>query len=103
MKTFLYFLVWHWKKYKFNIIHLLPIFVICGFLSLGFGILGYRHIGALFLWVDITILIGLCVKALIWDLIIEPIMESFKEFKDEQQYIMDKLAGERIRQRRFED
>ena len=92
MKSIYYFLEWHWKKYKFDSIHLIPISLTLIVISFVLGFLGYKVIGGLIiLGTAILIIVGV-----IELMIVRPIRMSYREFKDEQRNLLDKINyGER--------
>lgn len=92
MKDIYYFLLWHWKKYQFDMVNLLAIAFILLFSSLIFGSLGFITIGAWTFVLAIVLLGLMLLKIVIYDLIVEPIMKSFKQFKREQEEVFNRLS-----------
>ncbi len=87
MKSIYYFLEWHWKKYTFEHIHLIPISLILIGISLLLGTLGYHTIGGLiFLGTVILVIVGV-----IDVIIVRPIRKSYQEYKNEQRQLLDKI------------
>jgi uncharacterized membrane protein len=87
MKTIYYFLEWHWKRYKFNYIDLIPIFGLSILLAFILGAIGYKVLAGFIVFVVLVAF----VLALIKGLIIDPIIRSFREYKEEQRELLNKI------------
>lgn len=87
MKTIYYFLEWHWKKYQFEYVDLFPIIGISVVIAFTLGMVGYHVIAGLIFLSSLIVL----VLALIKCLIIDPIRKSFREYKDEQRALLNKI------------
>jgi hypothetical protein len=87
MKTIYYFLEWHWKKYTFDYIDLIPIFGLSILLAFFLGAIGYKVLAGFIVFVVLVAF----VLALIKGLIIDPIRKSFREYKEEQRALLNKI------------
>lgn len=87
MKTIYYFLEWHWKKYQFDYADLIPIVGVSVTVSFVLGIFGYKAIAGF--------IIFSCLLAIVWAvikcMIINPIRKSFREYKEEQRNLLNKI------------
>ena len=87
MKTIYYFLEWHWKKYRFDMVDLIPITGVSVIIAFILGVLGYNAIAGFIIF---SCLLGI-VWAIIKFAIIDPIRKSFREYKDEQRDLLNKI------------
>jgi len=87
MKSIYYFLEWHWKKYKYDSIHLIPISLTMIVISFVLGFLGYKVIGGLIILGTVILI----VVGVIESVIVSPIRKSYREYKQEQRDLLDKI------------
>ena len=87
MKTIYYFLEWHWKKYQFEYIDLIPIIGISVVTAFTLGVLGYKAIAGFIIFSCLLAIVWAIIKCGIYD----PIRKSFREYRDEQRELLNKI------------
>lgn len=87
MKTIYYFLEWHWKKYKFDYVDLIPIIGLSVITAFTLGVLGYNAIAGFIIFSCLLAIVWVVIKCMI----VDPIRNSFREYKEEQRSLLNKI------------